>query len=412
MLFLHVRKGARSGPANLVNDYISETLKYIEAVQVFLDKESEWFCKREEEMNKMKDIRKKANNMSKLEKELSAVVKDLTSGLKELQPFLEALEKLAVTSPFVFDKRLCWFPAGNTVTDVISFIHAARMSCGLLVYFRKDTKKIFQPNLDNVEILAFELQRMTGFSKDICAIMEERSLQFTHCLFTYLKRFSPLRANEHFRLAFMFGDEEKSLKFIDVLREQKPKILRSLTQMEACAVQLDEMKMELKIFSVVGGGVLTIVGLALAKGLRTPFTLFGGVLGAAVNSVTIGITELAVNAHEGQKFIEIYQNVLQDSEPICKFLDQVMIFKGPSVENDTVDHMTEAGTVNNVYYESMSDVCKAIQGHVDFCKIHLDAWQRICDSLHRGKQDFQETRPVCPRERLGFRANHTVDYGI
>ncbi|XP_072560668.1 uncharacterized protein apol [Paramormyrops kingsleyae] len=300
-----------------VDDYISETLKYIEAIQVFLDKESEWFCKREEEMNKMKDIKKKANNMTiklsirmkKLEKELSAVVKDLISGLKELQPFLEALEKLAVTSPFVFDERLCWLPAGNTVTDVFSFIHAARMSCGLLVHFKKDIENFFQPNLVIVEILVSELQRMIGFSKDICEIMEKRCknivfprwnsgrqhtcLQFylhlspdaVNMMSNHVNNLSKIRANEDFRLTYMFGDEEKSLKFIDVLSEQKPKILGSLTQMEACAVQLDKMKKGADISGVagstvgVGAGVVSIVGLALAPvtlGASTILTVIGG----------------------------------------------------------------------------------------------------------------------------------------
>nr|XP_023652603.1 uncharacterized protein LOC111835979 isoform X1 [Paramormyrops kingsleyae]XP_023652605.1 uncharacterized protein LOC111835979 isoform X1 [Paramormyrops kingsleyae]XP_023652606.1 uncharacterized protein LOC111835979 isoform X1 [Paramormyrops kingsleyae]XP_023652607.1 uncharacterized protein LOC111835979 isoform X1 [Paramormyrops kingsleyae]XP_023652608.1 uncharacterized protein LOC111835979 isoform X1 [Paramormyrops kingsleyae]XP_023652609.1 uncharacterized protein LOC111835979 isoform X2 [P len=504
----------------LVDNYISETLSYIPTVQGFLHKESEWFCKREKEMNKMKDIRKKANNMTiklsirmkKLEKELSAVVKDVISGLKELQPFLEALEKLAVTSTFVFDERLCWLPAGNTVTDVISFIHAARMSCGLLVYFRKDTEKFFQPSLDNVEILVSELQEIICFSQDICKIMEKRCknkvfprwnsgeqhtcLQFylhlspdaVNMMSNHVNNLSKIRANEDFRLAFMFRDEEKSLKFIAVLSEQKTKILGSLAQMEACAVQLDKMKKGADISGVagstvgVGGGVVSIVGLALAPvtlGASTILTVIGGVLGAlsGVNSVATGFTQLRINAHEKNKFKEICNSFLEDLKPVLECLAEVMIIKDLSVENDMVDHGTDtkktarkwedhakkariiaagvsslykvidvavdcskaakladaasdladigtkvagktvstslrgifiAGgaafigldlisiTMNSISLSngSKSDVSKAIRGHVDFWKIHLDAWEQICDSLHRGKQDFQESKTI------------------
>nr|XP_023666324.1 uncharacterized protein LOC111843193 [Paramormyrops kingsleyae] len=287
---------------------------------------------------------------------------------------------------------------------------------------------------------------------------------------------SKIRANEDFRLTFMFGDEEKSLKFIDVLSEQKPKILGSLTQMEACAVQLDKMKKGADISGVagstvgVGAGVVFIVGLALAPvtlGASSILILVGGVLGAVsgVNSVTTGITEAAINSRKKKNFSEIYQKFLEDLEPIYKCLAQVIIIKGPSVENDIVHDMTNAGkvggTVLSVYRTvdvaldcsrlmkftdaasdlaeiggvakaaptalsvpfraafiagnsaligldlffivnnsislangSKSDVSKAIQGHVDFWKIHLDAWERICDSLHRGKQDFQESKTI------------------
>uniref|UniRef100_A0A3B3S1X9 Uncharacterized protein n=1 Tax=Paramormyrops kingsleyae TaxID=1676925 RepID=A0A3B3S1X9_9TELE len=163
-----------------------------------------------------------------------------------------------------------------------------------------------------------------------------------------------VEANEDFRLTFMFGNEEKFLKFIDVLSEQKTKILGSLAQMEACAVQLDKMKKGANISSVVGstvgvgGGVVSIVGLALAPvtlGASTILTLVGGVLGAVsgANRLTTGITEEAINAREKQKFTEIYQKVLGDLEPIYKCLAQVIIIKDPSVENDC-----DGGTVGSV----------------------------------------------------------------
>ncbi|XP_048847126.1 uncharacterized protein apol isoform X2 [Brienomyrus brachyistius] len=348
-----------------VDNYISDTLSYISTVQGFLDKESEWFRKRKEEMNKMKDIGKKAKNMTiklsirmkKLEKQLSAVVKDVISGLKEQQPFLEALEMLAVTSPFVFDERVCWFPTGNTVTDVISFIYAAKMSRGFLVYFKEDTENNFQPILLNVEILVSELQAMIGYSQDICEIMKKRiqhtcpqlyihlSPDTVNMMSNHVNNLSKIWANEDFRLAFMFGNEENCLKFIDLLNQQKPKILGSLAEMEACAVQLDKMKKGADISSVagstvgVGAGVVSIVGLALAPvtlGASTILTVIGGVLGAVsgVSSVTTGITQFGINSREKNKFKEICNGFLEDLKPVLECLAEVMIIKDLSVETD------------------------------------------------------------------------------
>ncbi len=117
------------------------------------------------------------------------------------------------------------------------------------------------------------------------------------------------RMDQHTRLTFIF--QEHAQRFIGVFSQRRSRMEQFLSDLEESAVQLDRMKMGASISTVAGssvgiaGGVLSIVGLALAPvtaGVSLALTLTGVGLGvtSGVNSVVTGITEAAVNSHHGK----------------------------------------------------------------------------------------------------------------
>ncbi|KPP56146.1 hypothetical protein Z043_126295, partial [Scleropages formosus] len=131
--------------------------------------------------------------------------------------------------------------------------------------------------------------------------------------------------NQDFRLAFLFNSD--ALRFTRLFSERQDRMQQFLAQLEEGAVQLDRMKMGSNISSVVGssvglvGGVLSIVGLAIAPltaGVSLTLTLVGVGLGvtSGVNSITMGVTELAVNAHQGKKINGVFQSFMEDVETL------------------------------------------------------------------------------------------------
>uniref|UniRef100_A0A8C9WJE0 Uncharacterized protein n=1 Tax=Scleropages formosus TaxID=113540 RepID=A0A8C9WJE0_SCLFO len=129
-----------------------------------------------------------------------------------------------------------------------------------------------------------------------------------------------------------------------------------LAQLEEGAVQLDRMKMGLNISSVVGssvglvGGVLSIVGLAIAPltaGVSLTLTMVGVGLGvtSGVNSITTGVTELAVNAHQGEKVNGVFQSFMEDVKTLLECLNQVANSRVMKMEPDKVDTVVGAGKV-------------------------------------------------------------------
>ncbi|CDQ81169.1 unnamed protein product [Oncorhynchus mykiss] len=108
-----------------------------------------------------------------LEKELGAVLKDTLGGLEKLDYFLNAVECLAVTCLLVFEEnRFLCLPQGTSPASVQAVITAARISCPLLIYFKRDAKAFFMPSLLNVEVLALQLVRYIQISQQLCKRMD------------------------------------------------------------------------------------------------------------------------------------------------------------------------------------------------------------------------------------------------
>ncbi|KAK2916265.1 hypothetical protein Q8A67_000639 [Cirrhinus molitorella] len=374
----------------LLSEYVEDTLICISTVRDFCDKQQKWSLQRETELDKMRDIKDRADQVSlkfdhvqrsenkakafgeylwsgltqvtadsryqELEKELGAVLKDTLEGMEKLDHFLDAVEKLTVTSLFVFTGR-SFLPKGESPESVRSVITAARMASPLLIHFKRNAETFFLPSLNNLDVLAFQLDKYIRIAEQICAKMEKKSkivfwyedidklkkgepvVKFSlnlsedsmQKMLNHLKQLCKIRMDQHTRMTFIF--QEHALHFIGVFSQRRSRMEQFLSDLEESAVQLDRMKMGASISTVAGssvgiaGGVLSIVGLALAPvtaGVSLALTLTGVGLGvtSGVNSVVTGITEAAVNNHHGKNAQNIFQRYMDDVGKILDCLEQ------------------------------------------------------------------------------------------
>ncbi|XP_053496616.1 apolipoprotein L4-like [Ictalurus furcatus] len=363
-----------------LGEYILDTLKYTETVKEFCDGESEWTSQRKTELDKMTGIKAKAEDKNQtwgqyiwksltnvssrpeLEKELEEVLNNTLEGLEKLQHFLDAVEKLAVTSLDVF--------MGDSFNSmsVHSVIFAARIMSPRLVHFKRDARAFFLPSLSNVEVLVFQLEKYICLTQQIVEKMEEESRSVSGSggvheyltshvlcyrwknrnssrnlilnmseesaqdLYNHLLQLTKIRMDESFRMNFLFN--VKAADFIKVFTERHTRMFEFLSDLEKAAVQLDNMKKGSNISTVAGssvgiaGGVLSIVGLALAPvtaGASLALTLTGVGLGvtSGVNGIITGVTEIAVNSHQGKKANDIFLRFMEDVQKILECVEDV-----------------------------------------------------------------------------------------
>ncbi|XP_066498329.1 uncharacterized protein [Hoplias malabaricus] len=394
-----------------LQEYVSDTLGDISTVRDFCDREVKWTLQRETELDMMRDIKDRADQISlqfdhvknaenkakafgeyvwsgltqvtadskrdELEKELGAVVKDTLAGLEKLQHFLDAIERLAVTSLFVFVGE-SFLPKRVSAATVRSVITTARIVSPLLVHFKRDGGAFFLPNLDNVEVLVFQLDKYIRITQQLCERLEKKcmglsysgsiyewksggsSLKFSlnmsedalRKLNDHLGQLIKIRMDESFRLTFLFSWD--ALHFIGLFNQRHSRMLKFLSDLEEAAVQLDKMKLGSSISTVAGssvgiaGGVLSIVGLALAPvtaGISLALTLTGVGLGvtSGVNSLVTGITEMAVNNYHGKNANNLFQNFMEDMEKILDCMEQVASSEGPRVDPEVIAMALGAG---------------------------------------------------------------------
>ncbi|MCI4385504.1 hypothetical protein PGIGA_G00051150 [Pangasianodon gigas] len=394
-----------------LGEYISDTLKYSETVKEFCDGESKWTLQRETELDMMRDIKDRADQITlkfdhvqkaedkakalgeymwsgltqvtadsrkqELEKELGEVLKNTLEGLEKLQHFLDAVEKLAVTSLFVFMGE-SFMPKGVSSMSVRSVISAARIVSPLLIHFKRDAGAFFLPSLSNVDVLAYQLDKYIRITQQICVFslcrsksvscyegvhewkngksplkfnlnMSEESLQK---LYDHLVQLTKIRMDESFRLTCLF--DVKAQDFILIFSERHSRMLEFLSDLEKAAVELDKMKKGSNISTVAGssvgiaGGVLSIVGLALAPvtaGVSLALTLTGVGLGvtSGVNGIVTGITEMAVNSHHGKNANNIFIRFMEDVQKILDCMEDVASSEGPTAAPHGVTTAVEVG---------------------------------------------------------------------
>lgn len=285
-------------------------------------------------------------------KELSGELKETLGGLEELHSFLDAVEKLAVTSLFVFEEEnpFSCLPEGVSPLGVQAVINAARLASPLLLTLKRKAEAFFLPSFHNVEALAFQLNKYIYSTKTICEMMEkslfleQKKNNLTVCLsedlseesaqnlLCHMKCLIGIRMDKTFRLAFMFQEDGKH--FISLFSQRQPRMLQFLAELEERAVQLDRMNTGARISSVAGSsvgvvsGVLSIVGLALIPvtlGASLALTMTGVGLGitSGVNSAVTAITEMAVNKSQQGKANDIFKDFIEDVQTLQECLAQV-----------------------------------------------------------------------------------------
>ncbi|XP_056262815.1 uncharacterized protein apol [Pseudoliparis swirei] len=368
--------------------YVGDTLLYIDTVREFCEGSQKWTLRRKTELEMMTDIKDRAGRIdltidhvrqserrfqafleyvaSKVtqgtadrrggaEEELAAVLEDTLGGLQQLESFLDALENLAVTSSHVFalENRVLRLPEGIRPEDVQLAIFASRMICPRLLGFKRDASSFFLPKLQNVEVLWYQLNEYVKTTQDICGTLEKSCLSdfsmemndeslvdldvdlsedAVQKMLSQINELDQIRMNRSFRTVFLFRGP--CSHFIAEFQERRPGMLRSLTDLEASAVQLDRMNTGAKISSVAGssvgavGGVLSIVGLALipvTAGVSLALTLTGVGLGvtSGVNGAVTAATEIGVNRKHQKKTGEIFRSFVEDVQRLQECLEQV-----------------------------------------------------------------------------------------
>ncbi|KAL7861256.1 hypothetical protein AOLI_G00176050 [Acnodon oligacanthus] len=409
--------------------YILETLANITTVRSFCDQEPKWTLQRETELDMMRDIKDRADQISlqfdhvtkaenkakafgeflwngltqvtadskrkELEKELGEVLKNILEGLEKFQHFLDAVERLAVTSLFVFMSE-SFLPRGVSGAAVRSVISTARIVSPLLIHFKRDDGAFFLPSLHNVDVMAFQLDKYICIAQQLCMRMEKKSmsvpcsggiyewkngsssLKFSlnmsedslQKLDDHLSQLIKIRMDESFRLTFLFNWD--ALHFIGLFSQRQSRMFQFLSDLENTAVQLDRMKMGSSISTVAGssvgiaGGVLSIIGLALVPvtaGISLALTLTGAGLGvtSGVNSLVTGITEMAVNKHHGKNANNIFQRFMEDVQKILDCIEQVASSEGPVVDAQVIDAALGAGKI----VARAGTICKCIDTLMD-----------------------------------------------
>ncbi|CAL8310556.1 unnamed protein product [Arctogadus glacialis] len=338
-----------------LQQYVSETLEYIDAVRSFSGGQaSDWRLARNAELSKLKTI-PELKEKDEQQKTLSTVLKNTLEGVEKLTCFLDAVEKLAVTSLQVFTggEEVVKLSLGISLESVEDIILAARLVCPLLLCFKRDAEVFFTPSLHNVAVFEAELDKYIDTTENICTVMcsaidfedergeppqvqlaEDLTSDVVQNISSHVDQLSDIREDQHFRLVFLFHEESVS-GFVDQFSECHPRMLQFLDEMEGCAVQLDRMKKGAEISSVAGssvgvlGGLMTLVGLALVPvtaGASLGLTYMGLGLGvtSGVNSVVTTVTEIAVNEVQKKRASEGLQSFMEDVEKIQARLDEVI----------------------------------------------------------------------------------------
>ncbi|XP_078808013.1 uncharacterized protein LOC111947732 isoform X10 [Oryzias latipes] len=318
---------------------------------------------RETELEMIRDIKDRADKVkvkqsAELQKELEEVLMDTLGGLETLQCFLDAIEKLAVSSVHVFmENQLIQLPENIGFDYVQVVINTAKLICPLLLEFKRDASVFFLPKMQNAEVLAYQLDRYIQTTKKMCEKMEKSV--FHSCLndgcltetevvvkldvdlsefnmqrmLDHINQLKDIRMDLDFRMVFLFQEESGS-SFMKEFSERQPRMLQFLKELEENAVQLDRMNKGAKISSVVGssvgavGGVLSIVGLALipvTAGVSLALTMAGVGMGvtSGVNSIVTTATELGVNRTHQKKASEVFQSFMEDVTKLQDCLKEV-----------------------------------------------------------------------------------------
>uniref|UniRef100_UPI0037E9B214 uncharacterized protein n=1 Tax=Semicossyphus pulcher TaxID=241346 RepID=UPI0037E9B214 len=347
--------------------YTTETLDCIHTVRGLPG----WIHERKGELNKIKAIKNRADKLQEnlnpfelmdrtrrqavLREELALVLEDTLKGLEKLSCFVDAVKKLAVTSPRVFMQEkhvVIHLPAGVSLELVQEVIQAARLICPILFTYEQEADDSFLPELQNLEVISQQLdeniqtvqriydileirhlsQRMS--TETAVALAEDLSEDDIRRMLSDIKQLDEIRKDQHFWTVFLFQEGTES-EFIREFEERQPKMLQSLRELKQVAVLLDSMNLWARISDVVGSSVVTVGVLLIIAGLGLiPFTDGGSLALTVMGLVIIGTnrvnaaftraTEIGVNTTQQQKAKESLENFKEDLQSIQACLDEVL----------------------------------------------------------------------------------------
>uniref|UniRef100_A0A8C6M8M1 Apolipoprotein L n=1 Tax=Nothobranchius furzeri TaxID=105023 RepID=A0A8C6M8M1_NOTFU len=337
--------------------YISDTFSLISTVRGFCESSSKWL---DERKTAVKNIQSKNN--------VDGVLKETLRGLEKLEDFLDAVEKLAVTSKHVFMNGRKRLQLPKDISHVQSVIMASQCVGPLLLVFKRDANMFFLPKEQNVEVLANQLDKYIQTTQKICQQFQESHIsdltmnkdtkvhvdvRFSeHDLLTMLDHINQLdeiRENEHFRMLFLFQEISYD-DFMMEFKERQPRMLQSLNDLEECAVQLDRMNTGSKISSIAGssvgavGGALSIAGLALmpfTAGLSLGLTIGGKAMGitSGVNNAVTTFTGIGVNRKYETKAKEVLESLMTEMTSLQTCLEQVIFQPVNNIEGRHIESL-------------------------------------------------------------------------
>ncbi|KAK7895608.1 hypothetical protein WMY93_020933 [Mugilogobius chulae] len=177
-----------------LNKYVSETFSHMKRVKNFIVRSNEWIKERQKEKSTLEKIPEKADDIHnrqnlqkqaeeqrKLQMELERLMRSIRKGLNEMQHFLEAVEKLAVTSVKVFDQnQVLQLSEETDLESVKKILFAAQLVCPLLLLFKRSHKPhgFFGAKVDNVEVIRAQLKQYI-FSSVTSVQLSEDDLSLT-----------------------------------------------------------------------------------------------------------------------------------------------------------------------------------------------------------------------------------------
>ncbi|XP_032442584.1 apolipoprotein L4-like [Xiphophorus hellerii] len=458
-----------------LGQYVTDTLTYVLAVRDFCKMFSEWKNCREKEVEKIRDIKERADeidpsftksegeetssqnpvttlkikSVAELENLLDEVLKETLKGLEKLKTFLDAVEKLAVTSLQVFTENKILFLSDEISFDEVQdLIKSARQICHLLLEFKRDAAAFFVPKRHNVEVLLYQLEKHVNTSERIFGKLSDSLridiyLEITENIVVecdlsddvmqkmtdQVKQLDKIRMDDDFRMMFLFQRINYS-NFVKKYKDELPEMLQFLDEIEQCAVQLDSVNKGAKISSVTGsslgavGGILSIVGLALipvTAGVSSGLIIAGAAVGAtsAVNSVVATVVEGKVSHTQKQQANTAFQRFMIGVQRIQDCLEEAAKPPYAEVTQSSEDELHMAGNNATDGIEKAGELIVNAAAAVNAGKVALQEGKALStvsrmasDVPDIGQAAVKGSLAITKGARVGFIAVNALFLGV
>ncbi|KAK7944895.1 hypothetical protein WMY93_000623 [Mugilogobius chulae] len=236
--------------SGVLEQYFTGTFRDLSKVQSDVAESRFW-------LQKWRRRRSSSWQESELQTRLTEVLENIRRRLQELTNFMEALERLAVTSEHVLkpssqlqvsvDLRSVGkvlFVENKELTPNKELLNSPKQNIEELELF-------FSPKLQNIEPLQLQLQVYITALRSMCRPLQDSDLM-DFCLDmpqvhlrkelseeqrTRIKELQQLRMNESVRLLFLLKHEAQTLVF--EFNQGKTQMQQCLKKLEECAVKLD-----------------------------------------------------------------------------------------------------------------------------------------------------------------------------